>query len=106
MEVDESLRSNVLETMEQVKSKYREIIMSMEFGVYFMPENYFVAYIFDTDKKLEYAKESGLIDEINEYHKGVLREKRYPAEGIKDCSFDSKETCDREYNGNWFYYYK
>ncbi len=106
MEVNESLRSIVLETMVQVKSKYREIIMSMEFGVYFMPENYFVAYIFDTDQKLEKVKNSGLKDEINEYHKSVLREKGYPAEGIKDCCFDSKETCDRECNGNWFYYYK
>ena len=106
METNERLRAIVKEAMSRVKAKYKEILMSMEFGVYYSPENYFVSYIFHTDKQLEEAINSGLTAEINQYHKSLLGKNGYPVEGIKDCSFDSQETCDRENGGNWYYYFK
>lgn len=36
------------------------------------------------------------------YHIGNI----YQSQGIKDCGFASQEQCDKEYNGNWYYYFK
>jgi len=47
-----------------------------------------------------------LIDEINEYHREMLKKNGYPELGVKDADFASQETCDRDYKGNWYYYYK
>ena len=106
METEERLRSIVRKTMDRVKKKYPQIHMCIEWDVYYSPENYFVSYIFRTDRQLAEARDTGLTAEINDYHKTMLKANGYPDEGIQDCSFDSKETCDREYNGNWYYYFK
>lgn len=103
---NEQWHSVVNETMKIIRGKYPEISLSMEFGVYYAPENYFVAYIFSTDAKLSEAVESGLTARINADHKQVLKELGYPETALKDCSFDSQETCDREFSGNWYYFYK
>lgn len=47
-----------------------------------------------------------LIDEINEYHREMLKKNGYPELRVKDADFASQETCDRKYKGNWYYYYK
>ena len=65
-----------------------------------------MSYIFETEEALNKAKEIGLLQKISNYHKQLLRKKEYPEEGIKDCTFASQEDCDKEYNGNWYYYYK
>ena len=64
------------------------------------------AYIFATDAQLETARRSGLTEQINSYHRGQLIKRHYPIEGIKDCTFASQEECDREFGGNWYYYFK
>ncbi len=106
METNETWMGIVKDTMKIVRKKYPQIALSMEWGVYYAPENYFVSYIFSTDQQLENAKASGLTKEINKYHLDILRQLGYPAIGLKDCSFDSQETCDRLYKGNWYYYFK
>ena len=62
--------------------------------------------IFATDSQLETARRSGLIEQINSYHREQLIKRHYPIEGIKDCTFASQEECDREFGGNWYYYFK
>ena len=103
---DEHFQSLVIQTMKKVRERYSEIASSMEWGAYIAPEHYFVSYVFDTDAHLSEAKASGLTSEINEYHKEILKGFGYPIEAVKDCSFDSQETCDREFKGNWCYYFK
>jgi len=66
----------------------------------------FPSHIFKTEEELSKAKETGLLQKINDCHKKLLHEKEYPGEGIKDCTFASQEDCDKEWNGNWYYYYK
>lgn len=90
----------------EVQEHFVEIWHSLEFGAYFEPENYFVSYIFKTTEEMNKAKEKGLFEEINNYHKARLLHNGYPQEAIKDCDFASQEECEREYNGNWYYYYK
>ncbi len=106
MKTNEALKAIVIDTMKVIRKKYPQIALSMEWGVYFAPENYFVSYIFSTDKQLEEAKTSGLTAEINTYHKNILKQLGYPDTALKDCSFDSQETCDRLFKGNWYYYFK
>ena len=103
---EETWRNIVNEAGRGVKSKYPNVIHAIEMGAYIKPEHYFMAYVFKTDKELEQAKESGLLAEINEYHKELLRQFGYPEEGITDCTFASQQTCDREFKGNWYYYFK
>ena len=81
-------------------------IIRVDFGAYIAPQDYFVSYIFKTEEELSNAKETGLLQKINEYHQKLLREQQYPEEGIKNCTFASQEDCDKEWNGNWYYYYK
>ena len=92
--------------MHNVKSHFPDIYESMQMGVYIKPENYFVSYIFYTNKQLENAQQSGLLEKINLFHREQLRENNYPVQGIKDCVFASQEQCDKEYNGNWYYFFK
>lgn len=105
-EHEQFYRSIVNSTIEIVKRQYSEILWGIEFGAYIHPENYFLSYVFKTDADLRQAEESGLTTRINDFHKKILDNKQYPIHAIKDCEFASQETCDREYNGNWFYYYK
>ena len=88
--------------MEDVKHHFSDIQQAIEFGWYIQPDNYFVSYIFATDAQLEAARRSGLTETIREQ----LTKRHYPIEGIKDCTFASQEECDREFGGNWYYYYK
>lgn len=96
----------VKSSMENVKRRFPCIYSAIEFGAYIQPENYFVSYIFRTDAILNAAQQSGLTEEIKMFHRRQLRENAYPVQGIKDCIFASQEDCDRECNGNWYYYYK
>ena len=92
--------------MEDVKNHFADIQQAIEFGWYIQPDNYFVSYIFATDAQLEAARRSGLTETINSYHREQLTKRHYPIEGINDCTFASQEECDREFGGNWYYYYK
>ncbi len=92
--------------MEDVKNHFADIEHSIEFGAYILPEDYFVSYIFRTNALLEAAQQSGLTEKINSYHRAQLKKHNYPIRGIHDCCFASQEECDKEYNGNWYYYYK
>ncbi len=92
--------------MEDVKHHFSDIQQAIEFGWYIQPDNYFVSYIFATDAQLEAARRSGLTETINYYHREQLTKRHYPIVGIKDCTFASQEECDREFGGNWYYYYK
>ena len=96
----------VKKTMGEVKKHFPIIYVSIDFGAYIKPENYFVSYIFRTNKELEEAKESGLVLQIIQYHRERMMRNNYPVEAIKDCVFASQEDCEELYNGNWFYYYK
>ena len=86
--------------MEDVKHHFDDIQQAIEFGCYIQPDNYFVSYIFATDSQLETARQSGLTEQINSYHREQLIKSHYPIEGIKDCTFASQEECDREFGGN------
>ena len=92
--------------MEDVKYHFAGIEQCIKFGVYMQTENYFVSYIFATDAQLKATQQSGLTEKINSYHREQLIKRHYPIEGIKDCTFASQEECDREFGGNWYYYYK
>ena len=92
--------------MEDVKHHFSDIQQAIEFGWYIQPDNYFVSYIFATDAQLEAARRSCLTETINSYHREQLTKRHYPIEGIKDSTFASQEECDREFGGNWYYYYK
>lgn len=92
--------------MEDVKKQFADIDQSVAFGWYIQPDNYFVSYIFATDAQLKDARQCGLTETINSYHKEQLKKHNYPIQGIKDCGFASQEECGREFGGNWYYYYK
>lgn len=92
--------------IKNVKTHFTEIEFGVEFGAYIEPEHYFVSYVFHTDASLHAARQSGLTERINSYHKEQLKKHNYPVQGIIDCGFASQETCDREYDGNWYQYYK
>ena len=89
-----------------VEKRWPKLFNSLDFGAYIYPINYFVSFIFCTNKELEEAKESGLTNYINEYFKSCMKDNGYPVEAIKDCDFASQEQCEKDYSGNWFYYYK
>ena len=95
----------VKEVSKDVFEHFEQILSLVEFGAYIEPQNYFVSYIFGTDKELAEAMENGLTDKINDYHKTSLTKHGYPVEGVMDCTFASQEECDRTFNGNWYYYY-
>ncbi len=82
-----------------VENYFTDIYFSIEFGAYIEPDNYFAANIFRTNVQLSTAKQNVL-------HKQQLRRYNYPVQGIKDCGFASQEQCDKDYNGNWYYYFK
>ena len=86
---NEEWQKIVVKSRKLVEKKYQSLYASLDFGVYYAPEDYFVSFIFRTNKELKDAKESG-----------------YPVEAIKNCDFASQEQCEKEYSGNWFYYYK
>lgn len=92
--------------MENVKKHFADIDHSIEFGLYILPEDYFVSYIFRTNAQLKAAQQNGLTEKINSYHREQLKKHHYPICGIKDCDFASQEECDKEYDGNWYHYYK
>ena len=96
----------VVKCRKLVEKRYRSLYASLDFGVYYAPKDYFVSFIFRTNKELKEAKESRLADNINEYFKTCMKDNGYPVEAIKDCDFASQEQCDKDYSGNWFYYYK
>ena len=96
----------VVKSRKMVVEKYPELFGSLDFGAYIRPVNYFVSFIFEKDKELEEAKESGLTNVINEYFKICMKDNGYPIEAIKDCDFASREKCEKEHRGNWYYYYK
>lgn len=98
---------NIIKTTQQdVKKHFPEIYGSIEFGAYIKPENYFASYIFRTNALLKAAKQNELMKSINSYHRRQLEKNNYPIQGIKDCLFASQEECEKECNGNWYYYYK
>ncbi len=106
MKTNEMWQKIVVKSRKSVEKQYPELYLSLDFGVYFEPVNYFVSFIFRTNKELEEAKESGLTKDINEYFKMCMKDNGYPVQAIKDCDFASQEKCEKEYSGNWFYYYK
>ncbi len=89
-----------------MQKHFAEIYYSLDFGAYVEPQQYFVSYIFKTDAELESAKKSGLLAEINQYHKKCLADIGYPVSAISDCVFAAQEDCNRNYDGNWYFYYK
>ena len=105
-EMIQKRRAIVEKSEKEVVARFNELERSISFGAYLAPENYFVSYVFKTEAILKRAKNTGLTEKINEYHRKILRDNGYPSEGIKNCRFASQEACDREWNGNWFYYYK
>ena len=90
----------ILNRVSDGKHHFDDIQQAIEFGCYIQPDNYFVSYIFATDSQLETARQSGLTEQINSYHREQLIKSHYPIEGIKDCTFASQEECDREFGGN------
>lgn len=106
METNQEWKNIVINTMVEVKNRYPQLCHAVEFGIFWAPEDHFVSYIFRTDQDLKQAEGSGLTDEINETHRRVLSDSGYPPEGIKNCEFASQESCDRDFEGNWYYYYK
>ena len=96
----------IVQIQEEVKATFQELYTSVDFGAYIAPQDYFVSYIFKTEEELGKAKGTGLLQKINNYHQKLLREQKYPEEGIKDCTFASQEDCDKVCNGNLYYYYK
>ncbi len=106
MEENKNWKNIVHKVKDEVTETYPQILSSLEFGAYIEPENYFVSYIFKTEKELKDAEKSGLLEEIENYHIEKMREYGYPEEGIRECVFASQEECDRDYKGNWYYYYK
>lgn len=93
-------------TQQNVKKHFPEIYGCIEFGAYIQPENYTASYIFRTNALLKAAQQNELTKRINGYHRRQLVSNNYPVQGIKDCFFASQEECDKECNGNWYYYYK
>lgn len=89
-----------------VEKHFPQIALSIDFGSYIQPDNYFVSYIFKTIKELNDAKQNGLLEEIQNHHKECMKKYGYPSGAINNCVFASQEECDRDYNGNWYYYYK
>ena len=105
-ELEFAWRKVIEACMEDVKHHFDDIQQAIEFGYYIQPDNYFVSYIFATDAQLEASQRSGQTETINSYHREQLKKYNYPIQGIKDCCFASQEECDREFGGNWYYYYK
>lgn len=95
----------VFKTRKEVQEHFKEIYSSLDFGAYLEPENYFVSYIFRTTEELNMANHNGLLVKINNYHKICMYNNEYPENAIKDCTFASQEECEKQYNGNWYYYY-
>lgn len=106
LEMVKVYRAIVEKSERQVVAHFDELILSVSFGAYHSPEQHFVAYVFRTEADLREARSSGLAEKIRDYHRKVLRENGYPSSGIKNCRFASQEACDRDWNGNWFYYFK
>lgn len=96
----------VVNVRKEVVKHFAALCDSLDFGAYISPRDYFVSYIFETDKQLEMAMNSGLLEEITNYHKSLMENNGYPIEAISDCEFASREDCKKKFNGNWYYYYK
>ncbi len=90
----------VKKTRKQVQNNFPQIYDSLDFGAYVEPQHYFVSYIFETDAEPEKAEESGMLKEINQFHKDCLKNAGYPVSAVRDCIFASQEDCNRRNNGN------
>ena len=80
---NEELKKIVSKMRQKVTRNFFQIKQSLEFGAYIAPQDYFVSYIFKTDKYLEKAKKSGLLEEITNYHKSLMRKEGVPIRGNK-----------------------
>ena len=103
---NEKWKKIVKKSRKMVEKRYPQLLHSLDFGAYINPIDYFVSFIFRTNKELESAKESGLTNSINKYFKTCMKANGYPVEAIRNCNFASQEQCEKDCSGNWFYYYK
>lgn len=74
-------------------------------GSFKEPGAYFLAYVFETDEELEEARNSGLLDEITEYHRQSILSSGYPTKGIRAPRFTSEEHVDKVWNGEFLDYF-
>lgn len=121
---DESLRldppafdktSTVEKIIKDVREKYPALYTSFHFGaIHLAPQHLVVCFIFKSDHELNQAARNGTCESIERYWKESMLKNGWPEEAfsVKElghtatCVFASQETCDREFNGNWWYYFK
>lgn len=98
-----------------VRTKYSALYMVFYFGaIQIAPQHLVVCFIFKYDYELNQAKQDGTCDCIQSYWKNCMLKNGWPEEAfltkelgnVSTCTFASQETCERECNGNWYYYFK
>lgn len=87
-----------------ISTKGYEILFVIPIGAIEIDPKY-LAYWFatknDVDRDILLNKQAEIRGLVHSY----LEEEGYPLESIKytSCTFESQETVDRDYNGNWYY---
>ena len=92
----------------KVKDKYPELLFGSYFGALDVgKENYFVYFVFKSNKELNTARKEGICISIEDYWKKCMTQLEYEKDYIKSsCDFASQEECEKQFGGNWYYYYK
>ncbi len=105
-----NIKRKILHIKDEMKKEVSKIcsekIRVDYFGAYDInPQNLAFWICIETDKEKEKLKNDNLL--INTL-KNLLIKYDYPEKAIEQVSIDfqSQETVDREYAGNWYYFYK
>lgn len=74
-------------------------------STYLHPKHLAYVVIVKTDAEMEVLKQDA---DLMAQFRALLDEYHYPKSGKDEVEFDfaSSETCDREFEGNWFHYFK
>lgn len=107
--------SAIEKVIKDVSEKYPALYTSFHFGaIDLAPQHLVVCFIFKSDHELNQAVRNGTCESIERYWKESMLKNGWPEEAFSvkklghtaTCVFASQETCDREFNGNWWHYFK
>ncbi|MCT4135308.1 hypothetical protein HZP67_17000 [Elizabethkingia anophelis] len=106
----DSLKRAILNIKEDIKKDVSEVcsktIRIDSFGAYEIdPKNLVFFVCVKSDQMKMKLKEDKI---LNEKSRELFIKYKYPKNAIEYVSinFESQETVDRDYEGNWYYYYK
>jgi hypothetical protein len=108
-ELNSIISETFFETLVRFKNSSPVIFDTESFGaIWINPGNLVAVFIFENNSDLSLAYSNGLINEITENFKKILRENKYPASSLTHISlrFVSNEQINETSSGNNRHYFQ